>query len=270
MPSEIECRANQSAVECRSGGQRRIGGLAAAFGSPSQLLPGGFVEVVDPQAFSASREGGFRGVIATYEHRDLLASIRGNTLWLDVTPRGLDYTAELVASRSDVYELASRGDLSSSFAFISINDSWSHSEGHPVRTLHSVALKDVSAVSTPAYLDADVGLRSLANFVHAPYEDVTRYAQTGSLSKFFTRTDRPEVRGRSGKRRTWQQLQVELMSMATNPVTGKAYGYDRPLTARQREVELMALRWPPEHRRRTWQQRETELMAMKYPQGSRD
>jgi phage head maturation protease len=77
MPSEIECRANQSAVECRSGEQRRIGGLAAAFGSPSQLLPGGFVEIVDPQAFSASRESGFGGVIATYEHRDLTRQREG-------------------------------------------------------------------------------------------------------------------------------------------------------------------------------------------------
>jgi HK97 family phage prohead protease len=261
MPSEIECRANQSAVECRSGGQRRIGGLAAAFGSPSQMLPGGFVEIVDPQAFSASRETGFRGVIATYEHRDLLASIKGNTLWLDITPRGLDYTAELVASRSDVYELASRGDLSSSFAFISIDDSWSHSEGHPVRTLHSVSLRDVSAVSTPAYLDADVGLRSLANFVHAPYEDVTRYAQTGSLSKFFTRTDRSEVRGWSGKRRTWQQAQTELMAVK--------YPEDRakPLTAKQREVELMRVRWPEDRATPlTAKQREVELMRVRWPE----
>ena len=143
MRNEIECRANQSAVECRGGGQRRIGGTAAVFGVPSQLLPPGFVEIVDPQAFSASRETGYRGVIATYEHRDLLASVKGNTLWLEITPRGLDYTAELVTSRSDVYELCQRGDLSSSFAF-TVNgggDSWSYTEGHPVRTLNSVALK---------------------------------------------------------------------------------------------------------------------------------
>ena len=164
MRSEIECRANQSAVECRSGGQRRIGGLAAVFGVPSQELPGGFIEIVDPQAFSASRETKYRGVIATYEHRDLLASVKGNTLWLEITPRGLDYTAELVTSRSDVYELCQRGDLFSSFAFIVSpgGDSWSHRDGHPVRTLNSVALRDVSAVSSPAYLQADVALRSLA------------------------------------------------------------------------------------------------------------
>jgi HK97 family phage prohead protease len=197
-----------------------------------------------PQAFSASRETGFAGVIATYEHRDLLASVRGSTLRLDITPRGLDYTAELIASRSDVYELCQRGDLSSSFAFLCTADSWSHTEGHPVRTLNSVALKDVSAVSSPAYLDADVGLRSLAAFVHAPYEDVTRYAETGSLSKFFTRSDRSGVRGGPGRRRTWHQAQVELMGMVW-PAE-----HVKPKSTKQKQLEVMAMRWPAERVKR--------------------
>ena len=261
MPSEIECRANQSAVECRSGGQRRIGGLAAVFGTPSQLLPGGFTEIVDPQAFSASRQTGYAGVICTYEHRDLLGSIKGRTLRLEVTTRGLDYECDLVASRSDVLELASRGDLSSSFAF-SVNgggDSWSHREGYPVRTLHSVSLRDVSAVSTPAYLAADVGLRSLAAYVQAPLADVTRYAQNGSLSKFFTRTDRPGYRGR--RPLTRQQREVELMRVRWPEDRAK------PLTRYQREVELMRVRWPEDCAKPlTPKQREVELMRVRWPE----
>jgi Caudovirus prohead serine protease len=149
----------------------------------------------------------------------------------------------VVAARSDVYELCQRGDLSSSFAFLCTSDSWSHREGYPVRTLHSVALKDVSAVSSPAYLDADVGLRSLANFVHAPYEDVTRYAQTGSLSKFFTRTDRPNHRGKRSL--TYQQREVELMRMRWGP---------KPLTPQQEAVESV--------RHKTIHQKVAETYAM--------
>jgi uncharacterized protein len=283
MPSEIECRANQAAVECRStasNGLKRLGGLAAAFGSPSQLLPGGFHEIVSPGAFAKSKSDGWPGVLAKFEHRDVLGSIRGNTLVLDITPRGLDYTVDVVPSSvgEHAYALAQRGDLASSFAFFVLDDRFELGrDGIPVRYLDSVLLLDVSCVATPAYSDATCAMRSLARQMSAPYEDVQAYAENGRLAAFFSRSDRPEVRGGSGKRRTWQQAQTELMGMALDPVTGKPYGGPptkhpaaveamRQKSRYERELELMAMRWAPEPEKRTvkrtWRQAWVETEAM--------
>jgi hypothetical protein len=91
-------------------------------------------------------------------------------------------------------------------------------------------------------LDADVGLRSLANFLHAPYEDVTRYAENGRLAAFFTRTDRPSHRGKRSL--TYHQREVELMGMRwETPKTPQQDAVEkmRHLTPRQKVVATYAM-----------------------------
>jgi uncharacterized protein len=232
MPSEIESRAGEL-VECRGStgnGTKRLGGLAAVFGSLSQLLPGGFHEIVSPGAFAQSKAAGWPGVLAKFEHRDVLGSIRGNTLALEITRAGLDYVVEVVPSGigEHAYALAQRGDLASSFAF-NVLDDWFElgSDGIPLRHLESLKLLDVSCVAHPAYEDATCAMRRLGEQVGAPFEDVRSHAENGRLAAFFTRADRPNHRGK--RPLTYHQREVELMGMR----------WGTPLTPQQEAVEKM-------------------------------
>jgi uncharacterized protein len=68
----------------------------------------------------------------------------------------------LPESRSDILELVERGDLrSSSFAFQTHEDQWGITDGGvALRTLVSGRLIDVAPVSSPAYADTTVAMRS--------------------------------------------------------------------------------------------------------------
>jgi HK97 family phage prohead protease len=182
-------------VEVRQGARgstRTIGGYAAVFNRPSRNL-GGFVERIDPQAFNASRDAGWPGVMARFNHENeyLLGTTRSGTLRISLDSTGLLYDVDLPRSRDDVLELTERGDLShSSFAFHATDDEWTLStNGVPLRTVTGAALLDVAPVTSPAYPDATVGLRSLARHVGAPIEDVVQFAEWGELARFFRRSD---------------------------------------------------------------------------------
>jgi HK97 family phage prohead protease len=193
---ETETLSNRQPVELRaaSGNSRSIGGYAAVFDSLSENL-GGFVERVGPGFFSDSQSNGFPGVVCRFEHDPnfLLGTVRSGTLQCSIDPTGLQYTVALPESRSDILELVERGDLgSSSFAFQTHEDQWGITDrGLPLRTLISGRLIDVAPVSSPAYVDTTVGLRSLARYASAPIEDVVALAQANELRKFFIRSDRP-------------------------------------------------------------------------------
>lgn len=171
---------------------RSIGGYASVFNKPSQNL-GGFIERVAPSFFNKSRADGWPDVIARYNHDDafLLGATRNGTLQLSIDETGLNYTVELPESRSDVLELVSRGDIGkSSFAFQTHEDDWGLSEqGYPQRTLIQGRLIDVAPVSTPAYRDSTVGMRSLAKKMDAKLEEIVSLAKSDELRKLFVRTD---------------------------------------------------------------------------------
>ena len=60
----------------------------------------------------------------------------------------------------------SRGDVTQmSFAFITKKDAWDKEGDKNIRTLLDVDLHDVSAVTYPAYLNTEIGLRSLSSFL---------------------------------------------------------------------------------------------------------
>jgi HK97 family phage prohead protease len=193
--SDTERRFTKKPVELRAArGKNTIGGYAAVFNRQSSNL-GGFVEVVDPAAFNASRGDGWPDVIARYNHDDnmLLGSTGGGTLRLSIDGVGLDYEVEPPAARADIMELVERGDVrKSSFAFRTLEDDWGQTDqGFPMRTLVKVRLVDVAPVNTPAYPDSTAGLRSLANHVGADLEEVRALAAQDELRKFFRRTDGP-------------------------------------------------------------------------------
>lgn len=192
--STAERRFTRGLVEVRAADEdddeqgMRVGGYAAKFNKLSRNL-GGFVERIDPGFFAKSEGDGWPEVMARYNHDDnmLLGTSEAGTLRLAVDGTGLDYTAELPAARTDVYELVQRGDVRrSSFAFYTFEDDWSMTEqDFPMRTLLSGQLVDVAPVNTPAYLDTSTGLRSLAERAGAELEEVRAAAESGELKRFL-------------------------------------------------------------------------------------
>lgn len=171
MTADLEIRTRSDAVTFRaasdgSGSAGTLAGYAAVYNRLSQNL-GGFVEQVDPGAFTQSLADGVP-VLARYNHDDnyLLGTSEAETLrvWSDNT--GLPYEVDLpdTGAGRDIAVLSGRGDVRySSFAFRTISDSWSVTEqGFPLRTLLAVQLVDVAPVNNPAYRDTSVGMRSLA------------------------------------------------------------------------------------------------------------
>jgi hypothetical protein len=122
----------------------------------------------------------------------------------------------------------------SSFAFQVFDDDFTYDGGSlPVRHLISVRLIDVSPVSTPAYPDATVGLRSRAAHYDIDPEHVFTMARENRLLDLFVRTDN---RG------------------PVKPAT--------PLSVAQRRKQLTDMRYPPQ--RVTMAQRRAELTRMRY------
>ncbi|MCW2687201.1 MAG: hypothetical protein JWR37_2091 [Mycobacterium sp.] len=70
-------------------------------------------------------------------------------------------------------------------------------------------------VSTPAYRDTSVGLRSLAEHVQPTLEDVIKYAKEDELRKFLIRTDGgPSRRALSGV-----EAKARLLAKAPKPMS---------------------------------------------------
>jgi len=195
--SELERRYTAVPVELRVREEsRRIGGYALKFNVYSRNL-GGFVERINPTFPAKSRGDGWPDIMARYNHDNnmLLGTTGGGTLILRVDDIGVDYEVEPPHARQDIVELVSRGDVRrSSFAWETgtTEDDWGLTEqGFPLRTLLSGRMVDVAPCNTAiaAYPDATAGLRSLADKMHAAYEEVRTLADQDGLRKFFVRTD---------------------------------------------------------------------------------
>ena len=224
--SDIERRYTLVPVEGRARGEKRsIGGYAAVFNKLSQNM-GGFVEQVAPTFFNKSRGDGWPDVMARYNHDDnmLLGTTGGGTLRLEVDGTGLLYDVTPPEVRSDIVELVDRGDVrKSSFAFrlFTEGDEWGLTDqGYPLRTLISGQLVDVAPVNQPAYNDtsvdarAEMALRSLAEKMSAPIEDLMALAAGNELRKLFVRTDG----GVGVHKPTWGTAAVAQLKAKAEPV----------------------------------------------------
>lgn len=221
--AEMERRFTPGRVEVR-GGARSIGGYAAVFGKLSNNL-GGFVEeLAGPGVFSRSRTENWPGVICRFNHEDnmILGTTNSGTLRLNVDDVGLSYECDPPMARADIVELVERGDIQrSSFAFRVMEETWGLTDqGYPKRSLHSVQLIDVAPVVSPAYLDTSVGLRSLAQFVGAPEEEVRRAAEHNDLRRFLARSDGP-VYTPPAKRSFGPAARMSLLGRARDPWADK-------------------------------------------------
>lgn len=155
---------------------KKIVGYAAKFMTRSQDL-GGFVEQIEHSAFQRSLDEN-ADVRALIDHnpslilgRTLSGTLKLSTdstgLLVEITPPDTSYSRDLMVSLE-------RGDITQmSFAFVTKKDNWEKDGAVNLRTLLDVDLHDVSAVTYPAYLDTEVGLRSLSSFLAEKQEDVS-------------------------------------------------------------------------------------------------
>lgn len=202
---ELRAYRNVEAPEVRvlPDGTTTIGGYAAIFNVLSQDL-GGFVERIAPTAFDNTLARAERNILGSFNHNlDLLLSTRDSgTLQVTTDEVGLPYVMTLDLADPDAVsvaaKVASRKVKGSSFTFSVRGEEWSTTDsGYPLRTLTDVVLYELGPVASPAYLQtqdggAAVALRSFAQFVDLPFEQVTEAAQAGRLSDLIAR-DLPEV-----------------------------------------------------------------------------
>jgi HK97 family phage prohead protease len=186
MTDLVEQRTTRGVVEMRASEEgQRIGGYAAKFDKMSQNL-GGFVEQIAPGFFDSSRDSGWDGVMARYNHETLLATTAAGSLRLLIDKIGLDYELDLLPDpiSQRVHMLTQRGDVrQSSFAFYTAEDDWGLTEhGFPLRTLLKGKLVDVAPVDSPAYLDTSTGLRSFAEHRGLDITEVQELAKANNLA----------------------------------------------------------------------------------------
>lgn len=186
LPGVVEFRASDNGVGV-------LEGYAAVYNRLSQNL-GGFVEQVHPDAFRKSLADNVP-VVARLNHQDsgLLGTTEAGTLRLSSDNTGLRYSVDLpdTTTGRDTAALAKRGDLRfSSFAFRTISDEWGTTpDDFPLRTLTGVQLMDVAPVVSPAYRDTTTGLRSLAEHLHMPVDEVRAIADAGDLRSLLDSRD---------------------------------------------------------------------------------
>lgn len=279
---DLEIRTTGPRVELRaSGSARKIGGRAAVFRSASEDL-GGFTEKIDPRFFNKSRGHNWPGVIARFNHDDLalLGTVAAGTLRLDIDGSGLNYEVDVPQSREDVLELVARGDVSkSSIAFQTYEDDWTTDNGSTVRTLLSGRLIDVAPVTTPAYRDTNVAMRSLADFANADPADVFDLARQGELRKLLCRTDRPSDRisAYPGAGHRWRPDVATENRAGHDPAEALAelmarrHPDGRPRVGKDGRVALMETlrkRWPDEPIKTPKSGREAllETLARRWPE----
>lgn len=157
-------------VRAKPTGGAVVEGHGAVFGKLSRNL-GGFQEVVHPDAFKKTlADDPDTRAYFNHDQSLILGRTRAGTLRLGVDSIGLAYEIDMpdTSYARDLMVSMERGDVTqSSFAFFVVRggDEWSETEdGFPLRTLRAVSIHegDVSPVSTPAYPDADSGLRERA------------------------------------------------------------------------------------------------------------
>lgn len=190
--SNPEKRAAAGLVEIRAAGEgetaiRQIVGYAAKFGIDADI-GGYFIERIAPGAFARAiaRPDDVRGL---FNHSDnyVLGRVSSGTLKLAEDNVGLRYEIDPPETQwaRDLVTSIDRGDISqSSFCFRALKEEWDETGEIPIRTLLEVELLDVSPVTYPAYVDTEVGVRSLQQFraAKAPAADALRNRVTRELA----------------------------------------------------------------------------------------
>ena len=129
---------------------------------------GGFQERIDPAAFDDSLSEGDLVALFQHDRQKPLGSQKSNTLKVTKTSDGLTYSVDLpdtTYSRDLKALMHNRQELrGSSFGFQTIEDAWSKplvKGGLPVRTIKKANLLEISPVTSPAYPQNSLSVRSV-------------------------------------------------------------------------------------------------------------
>lgn len=157
----IEQRVLSENIQVRQseGEQKKltVSGYAVRYDEQSEPLEYGFKEIIKPNAFTDSIKK--RNIVALHEHdsKSLLASTKANTLRLEERADGIHFEMDLLESRSELYSLVERGDLSNmSFGFTCEKEKFTRNGDMDVREVMQGTLYEVSLVSSPAYSTTSV------------------------------------------------------------------------------------------------------------------
>ncbi len=151
-------------VAKREGKPSMLTGYLAKFNSLSRDL-GGYRENIKPGEFQRSIDVG-ADVRALINHNPdlVLGRTKSGTLRLKEDSRGLNSECDMPDTQAarDLMTSCDRGDVDQgSFRFVCRSDNWRMQDGQAIRDLYDVDLRDVSAVTFPAYEDSSMSVRSL-------------------------------------------------------------------------------------------------------------
>lgn len=150
-----------------------IEGYAAVYNEPSEDL-GGFIEVIEPGAFS--KAVGRDDVRALFNHdaNYVLGRNRAGTLALSDDEKGLKVSITPPSTQwaNDLMLSMRRGDVDQmSFAFGVFDEEWETESDYPKRTVKDVKLYDVSVVTYPAYPQTSAAVRSKLDEINSQAAD---------------------------------------------------------------------------------------------------
>lgn len=150
-------------VEERAGKSPVLKGYAVRYNTLSQDL-GGFRERIKPHAFARSLSNG-PDVLALAQHDNtkVLGRRSAGTLSVEDDAYGIKVSIEPPNTTfgNDIVESVRRKDISGmSFGFISKDDEFLQENGQVVREVTDADLHEVSIVTSPAYLQSRISVRS--------------------------------------------------------------------------------------------------------------
>lgn len=164
----LERRASPAAAIADLIDDRVIKGWPILFNVLSTDL-GGFKERILPEAVNRSLKA---DVMALVDHDTgkVIGRTKSGTMAMRKDKKGLGVTIEPdmeISYARDIVRAVARGDVSGmSFGFVVLEDEWHKEDGKPVRDVIDMEIMEISVVTFPAYLEADVQVaqRSLQQF----------------------------------------------------------------------------------------------------------
>jgi HK97 family phage prohead protease len=137
----------------------KLVGYALTFNTPSTDL-GGFTETIAPDALDRTKaEQPDLRALVDHDPRLLIGRNSSGTLRYAVDSHGLKVNISPPNTQAghDIVELVGRRDVTGmSFSFVTFVDDWEQKGAKMIRTLRDIRLREVSAVSFPAYLSSSV------------------------------------------------------------------------------------------------------------------
>jgi HK97 family phage prohead protease len=168
---ERRCLVEGLEIRENSDGSAVLVGRAAPFMPAQSVDLGGFIEQIDPGAFTRTlKEGPDTVALVGHDINQPLARRSAETLRLSVNKEGLDFELDVpnTTRGKDLLEDVRNGTINGvSIGFNAREDAWKEPEeagGLALRTLLDVDLPEISPTAFAAYPDTSVAKRSLASY----------------------------------------------------------------------------------------------------------